>query len=165
MKRISVLLLSVLLLGSLVGCGGEKEPNLSAGVVELAEKSYEEVKNPDNIIGVSDKNFLEVTKHKPTDVREATNDKWKKSTISGNVKIEEYAISYKNLYMEDGAVHYIINFNYHTTTQLFFSGELIFADITEYQEKEEHNARTIGRGILLAKYIIYPDGDIEEIDL
>ncbi|MFD1065717.1 hypothetical protein [Oceanobacillus locisalsi] len=65
--------------------------------------------------------------------------------------------------MEVGDVHFILNFAYDTTTTLNYIDELLFVDIKEYQDGEEHDASVLGNGIVLGSYIVYPDGDIEEI--
>lgn len=41
---------------------------------------------------------------------------------------------------------------------------LIYVTVLEYVDKEEHDAKELGGGMLLADYMIYPDGDIEEIE-
>lgn len=128
------------------------------------EITWDDVKNHDNIIGKSDKDYLEISDLKPSEVRNDVTGNWRKSTISENVDIQEYLLSYEDLYMQEDEVHFIINFNYNTTTVVNKFNGLLFVDINEYVEKEEHDADTLGNGMLLKSYIIYPDGDIEEVE-
>lgn len=126
------------------------------------ETSWDDLKG--DVVGKSAKDFLELTSSEPRDVRNDTTESWKKSTISESVDILEYLSSYKDLYMSEGDTHWIINFSYNTTTRIYFTGGLLYIDITEYVNKEEHNADILGTGMLLGSYVIYPDGDIEELN-
>lgn len=128
------------------------------------EYSWDDVKEKDRIVGKSDKDFSEVTKSKPNDVRNDTTGKWRILKISENIDIEEYALSYADLHMKDDELHFIVNFNYHTTTWLNKIDGLLFVDIREYVKKEEHDAKKLGNGMVLKSYVIYPDGDIQELD-
>lgn len=133
-------------------------------VVEEEDSSWDDLKEQDKIIGKSDKDFSEVTKSKPNDVRNDTTGKWRILKISENIDIEEYALSYADLHMKDDEVHFIVNFNYHTTTWLNKMGGLLYVDVREYVKKEEHDAKKLGNGMVLKSYVIYPDGDIQELD-
>lgn len=126
--------------------------------------TWDDLKDKDKIIGKSDKDFLDISKSKPTDVRNDVTGNWRKTTISQSVDIEEYALSYRDLHMKEGEIHHIINFALNTTTWLSEMGGLLYVDIKEYVDKEEHDAKTLGSGMLLKSYVIYPDGDIEELD-
>lgn len=164
MKKVLSMLLILTLL--LVGCGSEEakeieEPKDVEDVVEVDYSVWDDMK--ENIIGKSDKDIEEIISRKPSDIRNDSTRKWKKSTFSESVDLNEYLLSYVDMYMEDGDVHYIINFNYNTTTRVNYWTGLIYATVTEYERKEEHDAKTIGNGMLLGEYIIYPDGDIEEV--
>lgn len=124
---------------------------------------WDDVKEKDKIVGVSDKDFLTITKSKPSDVRNDKTGKWKKVTVADSFNIEEYALSYKDTYMKDGDVHFVINFTNKTTTRLNYSSQLLFVTVHEYVDKEEHDASKMPSGMVLKDYIIYPDGDIEEV--
>jgi len=132
---------------------------------EVEDTTWDDLKNQDNIVGKSDKDFSDVSTSDPTDVRNDTTGNWRKSTITENVKIEEYALSYQELHMEADEVHHIINFTNNTTTWLNNLGGLLYVDVKEYVDGEEHDAATLGSGMLLKSYIIYPDGDVEEIEV
>lgn len=142
----------------------EKPKEVPVVKQDPAEESvWDDMKDKDKIVGNSDENFKEITKSKPGKVRNDKTGNWKKVTIAENVDIEDYLLSYADHYMDDGEVHYIINFNYNTTTVVNKMGGLLYADIKEYVNKEEHDAVKIGSGMELKSYIIYPDGDIEEV--
>lgn len=130
-------------------------------VVEEDHSEWDELKG--EIVGVSDKDFKEVYDVGAAPVRNDTTGNWKYIVISEPINIEEYALSYSKENMEDKEIHFIINFSYNTTTVINKMGGLIYVDIREYTEKEEHDADKIGGGMTLKQYMIYPDGDIEEI--
>lgn len=128
------------------------------------ELTWDDVKTKDKIVGKSDKDYSELTNSKSSKVRNDKTGNWRKSTIAENVDIEEYILSYSDLHMDEDEVHFIINFNYNTTTWITEMHSLLYVDIREYVEKEEHDAKTLGNGMTLISYVIYPDGDIEEIE-
>lgn len=100
-----------------------------------------------------------------TDVRNDTTGNWKKVVDSKNFNMPKNAITYAEEYMEDGEVHYLISFATNTTAMINDLGGMLFVNITEYEEKEEHSADTIGGGMLLKSYNIYKDsGKIEDLD-
>lgn len=146
----------------------EKKEDKQEEITEVEEEedvSWDDLKNKDKIIGKSDKDFSTISKSKPSDVNNDVTGNWKKYTIADNINIEEYALSYKDLYMHEDEVHFIINFNYKTTTMLSQLNGLLYVDVKEYVDKEEHDAKQLGSGMDLANYKIYPDGDIEEVDM
>ena len=101
---------------------------------------------------------------KPSKVRNDTTGNFKKVTTNGEIKIPEDAIKYYNEHMTDDEVHYIIDFSKNTTTNINEMAGILFVTVYEYQEKEEHDANTIGNGELLKEYHIDIDsGEIEEI--
>lgn len=138
---------------------GDSQPDAEN---EGADITWDDLKG--DIIGNSNKSFIEISKAKPSNVRKDKTGSWKKTVIAESIPIEEYALSYSDEYMEEGEIHFIINFNYNTTTVVKKYSGLIYVDIKEYQKKEEHDAKSIGNGMILTEYIIYPDGDIEEVE-
>lgn len=135
--------------------------------VKKAEKEtgWNDVKTKENIIGKSNKDYSKISTSKPRDVRNDTTGKWKISTIAENFDIENYILSYGEQYMKEGDTHYIVNFNYNTTSVINKMNSLLYLDIKEYVDKEEHDAKKLSSGMLLKSYVIYPDRDIEEIDI
>lgn len=158
MKKVLSIIL-VLTLVMLVGCGADEE--VLNGEVEL-DLSIEE---REGSIGKSDKDFTELTNSKPSEVRNDATKKWRKVTLSKGANMAEYALSYNKLFMdEDTTVHSIINFGNKTTTMINDLGSYLSVRIHEYEDKEEHDAKELGSGMLLKEYNIYKDnGDIEEI--
>ena len=65
--------------------------------------------------------------------------------------------------MKDKEIHFIINFTRNTTTIIRNNGGLLDLEIKEHVKSEEHDANTLGSGMSLSDYVVYPDGDIEEI--
>ena len=144
----------------------QEEPQQELEQEKSEESStWDDFKEKDKIVGKSDKDFASVVKDKPTNVRNDKTGKWRKTSIAESIDIEEYALSYYNTYMNDGEVHYIINFTRNTTTWLNNMGGLLYVDIKEHVKKEEHDASTLGSGTTLKSYVIYPDGDIQELDV
>jgi len=140
-----------------------EEANTENKDAENESSEWDDLK--ENIVGKSDKDASEIISSKPSDVRNDTTNNWKKNTISETVDTIEYALSYHDEYMEEDEIHFIVNFAYNTTTTLNYMNGLLFVDIHEYEDGEEHDASTLGSGMLLQSYIIYPDGDIEEIEI
>lgn len=132
--------------------------------IDEEEVTWDDMKEKDKVIGKSDKDFSDLSDSKPTDVRNDTTGNWRKSTIAESVDIEDYALSYYDLHMEEDEVHHIINFTRNTTTWLNQIGGLLYVDIKEYVKKEEHDAKKLGSGMLLKSYVIYPDGDIQTLE-
>ena len=152
----------MLAVGLLAACGNEEVDAKSTE--NQNEISWDDLKEQENIIGVSDKDFSKLKKMKPGKVRNDTTGKAKKLVMSGNEDVLEYLLSYEKKNMKDDEVHYIINFTTNTTTIVNKMSGLLYADVKEYVDKEEHDAKKIGSGMLLKSYIIYPDGDIEEVE-
>ena len=155
----------------------EKEKEVSAENKEETETKSEEkdtsdgdditwddLKDKDKIVGKSDKDFKELTKSKPSDVRNDVTGNWRVVTMSESVDVTEYALSYQDLHMKEDEVHFIVNFNYNTTTWLNYMGGLLYVETRERVDKEEHDANKLGTGMTLKNYRIYPDGDIEELE-
>lgn len=142
----------------------EEKPVVKEEIVKPQEvaSEWDALKENDNILGKSDKVFKELSGAKPNEVKNDTTGKWRITKIAESIPIEEYALSYADSYMKDGEVHYIVNFNYNTTTWLNKLGGLLYVEVREYVKREEHDANKLGNGMVLASYVIYPDGDIEE---
>lgn len=101
---------------------------------------------------------------KPTDVRNDATGKWKKATTSENIDIKEHALDYSKEHMKDGDTHFIIDFNKNNTYKLNLMSGTLYLDIHERVDKEEHDAETIGKGMLLKEYVISADGKVEELE-
>lgn len=157
---------SLLLFGAslmlLTACGNNSE-NSSEEVTEeqVTEEVEEEPTDDKSSVELPD----EIKDLRVTDVRNDKTGNWKKVVDSKNFNMPENAIAYYEEYMEEGEIHYLISFATNTTTMINDLNGLLYVDITEYENKEEHSADTIGGGMLLKSYNIYTDsGEIEEID-
>lgn len=155
---------SLLLFGTslllLTACGNDSEDS-SEEVAE--EQEIEEVESTD------DKDITELPDEikdlRVTDVRNDKTGNWKKVVDSKNFNMPENAIAYAEEYMEDGEIHYLVSFATNTTTVINDLGGMLFVNITEYEDKEEHSADTIGSGMFYKSYNIYKDdGTIEDLD-
>lgn len=130
--------------------------------IEVAE----EIEHRDGMYGISDKDIHDVDgAFSANKVRNDTTGNWRISTIAANINIEEYALSYyKWEFHSDDEVHGIVNFNYKTTTCITTDGNILYVDVHEYVDGEEHDANLLFSGMLLKQYFVYLDnGDIEEI--
>ena len=90
---------------------------------------------------------------------------WRLARIAESINIEEYAVDYYNNYFEsNNEVHIIVNFALNTTTRITVIGNLLDVSITEYVDKEEHDAKLACSGMLLSEYHVNIDsGEIEKI--
>lgn len=83
---------------------------------------------------------------------------WRHAIFSKNVNIQDYALSYYQTYFKSkDEIHGITNFYNNTTTNLHVSGNILFCDIHEYVKNEEHDAKLMFSGMLLASYQINID--------
>ncbi len=92
-------------------------------------------------------------------------EKWRVSTIAENIQPEDYAIDYYNKYFEStDEVHWVVNFNYNTTTCISRPSGFLDVRVFEYTSKEEHSAKTLGSGMMYAEYFIdLATGEVEKI--
>ncbi|AOY76907.1 hypothetical protein [Clostridium formicaceticum] len=165
-KKIKIAIIIFLVLAGIGGImemvGSDNATTQENLVEEMEEESVLEQR--EDAIGQSNKDFLELTKTKPSSVREDNTGNWRKVAIADSVDIVEYVASYNELYMEQGQVHAIVNFNYNTTTMINDLGGMISVRIHEYVDKEEHDANKLGSGMLLKEYQVYKDNrDIIEV--
>lgn len=116
-------------------------------------------------IGTSNKIIPEKLSIK--NVRNDVTGNWRITTIANSSlsDIENYAFDYYHKYFKNNdEIHAIVNFSTRTTNKLNMFGNLIYVTIYEYQENEEHDAKELFGGDVLAMYIVYADnGDVEKI--
>ena len=90
---------------------------------------------------------------------------WRISLISDSATPDEYALDYYNtLFSSDDEIHAIVNFSLNTTTKIsvVYTG-VLDVTILEYVDGEEHDAKELFGGNLLAEYWIHTDtGEIEK---
>lgn len=183
MKKEVVIFMSILsIFSGLTGCGKAKEPvkadtaqseAVSESVVSETTQSEEtesvpevEHRTGDTIVGVSDKNISELD---PVFWKSVVNDvtgKWRYATISNDVNIQDYVLSYyKEYFKSDDEVHAIINFANNTTTRINSGGDRLLVTVLDYVDGEEHDAKKMFGGTPLESYCVYLDnGDIEAME-
>ena len=113
------------------------------------EKSEEEEKEA---LRASLKENYDITEPSKFVKGDAT-DKWRIVKVANGTAPTKYAVDYAKAYMEDGDIHFVVNFSLHTTTMFsrYSNGttSVVEAKTTEYVDKEEHDASAIGQGMLL----------------
>lgn len=79
--------------------------------------------------------------------------------------MSQYALDYYSRYFtDDSEIHFIVNFNYNTTTKIMVSGGQLDVTVQDYVSKEEHDANVLGSGTVLTEYLVDKDtGEIEQI--
>lgn len=131
-------------------------------------ETTEAVPQREEAIGKSDKSIADFPeKITLSPMHNDATGNWKLARIATSETIEEYAISYYNEYFEkqdSNEVHWIVNFTNNTTTSIKNLSGILFIDVFEYVDGEEHDAHAIGDGMKLTSYMVYTDnGDIERI--
>lgn len=99
-------------------------------------------------------------------VRNDTTGNWRISLISDSATPDEYALDYYNtLFSSDDEIHAIVNFSLNTTTRISVLYEgVLDVTVLEYVDGEEHDAKELFGGDLLAEYWIHADtSEIEKI--
>lgn len=154
MRKILILMMSLVLVFSFFGCGSEQE-NENADeptIKEILEEQY-------GLVG-----------GKP--VRNDKTGNWYIETISNSNANDpmEWAETYYNEYGKPGAVLFVVNFANNTTTMLrndSQDGLQLLVEQHEYVDGEEHDANILPSGeVLSSKYLSYNDeGKLEVLDL
>ena len=98
-------------------------------------------------------------------VRNDNTGNWRISLIAENIDMSEYALDYyKQYFTDDSEIHFIVNFNYNTTTKIMNMGGQLDVTVQDYVPKEEHDANTLGSGTVLAEYFVDKEtGEVEKI--
>lgn len=136
--------------------------------VEVTETEAEEVEKEPETEEVAEETELpkELEGLRVNDVRDDATGNWKRVVTPSDVNMPDNALAYYDEYMEEGEVHYIISFATNTTTAISDIGAMMMVNITEYEDREEHSADTIGNGMLYGSYNVYTDsGEIEELEV
>lgn len=144
----------------------EQNKKAAENAKQVAEQKQQTEAHRDNMYGISDKDINSVNDtFSAANVRNDKTGNWRISKISENINMKEYALSYyKKYFKSDSEIHWIVNFTLKTTTCISVSGNMLFVDVHEYVDGEEHYADTLGSGMTLSKFHIYTDnGDIEKI--
>lgn len=130
-------------------------------------KEIKKLYSSEDVIGKSAKDIDEVDDDILLDktVINDSNDNLRLARITYRGSLEEYIMSYYEKYFSsDDEIHYIVNFTTKTTTCIANMGSFLSVTITEYVDKEEHDASTLGSGMVYGQYYIYfGTNDIEKI--
>lgn len=144
----------------------EKETDKQEKDAKKSKKGTKKTPHREGMYGISDKDIYDTESYfRRDDVRNDVTGNWRISVIAESIQMEEYALSYYEEFFRDkDEVHFIVNFNYNTTTCIQYMSGCIFVTVHEYVDGEEHDAKLLGGGMVLAQYIVYPDnGDIEQV--
>lgn len=90
--------------------------------------------------------------------------KWKISTMSNMADITEYAAGYyQKLFSSDDEIHAIVNYAANTTGSISMQQDgTLNVSVYEHVDGEEHDAKSLFGGMLLAEYKINPEtGEIQ----
>lgn len=136
-------------------------------VVESKEIEETEVEHRtgEEIVGISQKNILDLSPYEFDSVRNDSTGKWKCIMISDSVDITEYALSCRKYYlMLDDAILAIVNTTNKTTTKISYMFGILDVTVHNYVEGEEHDANIMFTGNVINEYWVYVDnGDVELI--
>ena len=106
--------------------------------------------------------------HFSNNVRNDVTGNWRLTRVSTAKEIQEYALEYYNAYFRsDDEIHAIINFTLNTTNRLAkVTSDILDVAIYDYVIREEHDAKALFSGTLLANYQINTStGEIEQIPI
>lgn len=144
MKKVLSLFLVLVMLLLLTACGSSEEEKLRDALNEKI----------DGNITYSDEVRNDATGH------------WRLARVATTADITDYVLDYYKAYFaSDDEVHVIVNFTTNTTTVVtVMSGSTLSVDVHEYVDKEEHDAKILAGGDLLASYFVdIETGEIEKI--
>ena len=98
-------------------------------------------------------------------VRNDSTGNYRLMRIADNVQIEDIALDYYKKYFEDSKeIHFIVNFSNNTTTSITDMGTFLDVTVHEYIKKEEHDAKVLGGGEVLAQYHVDKEtGKVEKV--
>ena len=170
-SKTPLIILVVAILAFLVlvlALGGDSSDDSTAETTTTKAETTEAVPQREEAIGKSDKSIADFPeKITLSSMRNDATGNWKLARIATSETIEEYTISYYDEYFEkqgSNEVHWIVNFTNHTTTSIKNLSGILFIDVFEYVDGDEHDAHAIGDGMKLTSYMVYTDnGDIERV--
>lgn len=177
MKRIRTGILLLAAAALLTACSGSvsSSASSSASSSTTASASSEAVSSETTAVSESaafetesiaaEPSALDGIKFTVSKVRKDNTGNWRVSCIAENIDMSQYALDYYNRYFtDDSEIHFIVNFNYNTTTKIMVSGDQLDVTVQDYVSKEEHDANVLGSGTVLAEYLVDKDtGEIEQI--
>lgn len=161
--RAGIVLLALAL--GLTACGGSSSSTASSAAPSAPASSVSESTAPEAEPASAESSPLDGISFRADKVRNDTTGNWRISLIAENIDMSEYALDYyKQYFTDDSEIHFIVNFNYNTTTKIMVMGGDLDVTVQEYVAKEEHDANTLGSGTVLAEYLVDKEtGEVEKI--
>ena len=146
---------------SLTACGSSASSTASSVASSVPASSVAESTEPAS----TESSPLDGISFRADKVRNDTTGKWRISLIAENIDMSEYALDYyKQYFTDDSEIHFIVNFNYNTTTKIMVMGGDLDVTVQEYVAKEEHDAKMLGSGTVLAEYFVNIEtGELEKV--
>lgn len=154
---------------SLTACGGSASSTASSVAASApassVASSVAESTAPEAEPASAESSPLDGISFRADKVRNDTTGNWRISLIAENIDMSEYALDYyKQYFTDDSEIHFIVNFNYNTTTKIMVMGGDLDVTVQEYVAKEEHDAKMLGSGTVLAEYFVNIEtGEIEKV--
>ena len=150
---------------SLTACGSSASSTASSVASSVPASSVAESTAPEAKPASTESSPLDGISFRADKVRNDTTGKWRISLIAENIDMSEYALDYyKQYFTDDSEIHFIVNFNYNTTTKIMSMGGQLDVTVQDYVSKEEHDANTLGSGTVLAEYFVDKEtGEVEKI--
>lgn len=169
--RAGIVLLALAL--GLTACGGSASSTASSAASSAPASSVSESVSaepestsaaPESAVS-AEASPLDGIKFSASKVRNDSTGNWRISLIAENIDMSEYALDYyKQYFTDDSEIHFIVNFNYNTTTKIMVVGGQLDVTVQDYVSKEEHDANILGSGTVLAEYFVDKEtGEIEKI--
>lgn len=166
--RAGIVLLALAL--GLTACGGSTSSTASstassAPASSVSESAAESTSAAPESKAPAESSPLNGIKFTVSKVRNDSTGNWRISLIAENIDMSEYALDYyKQYFTDDSEIHFIVNFNYNTTTKIMVVGGQLDVTVQDYVSKEEHDANILGSGTVLAEYFVDKEtGEIEKI--
>ena len=166
--RAGIVLLALAL--GLPACGGSTSSTASstassAPASSVSESAAESTSAAPESEAPAESSPLDGIKFTVSKVRNASTGNWRISLIAEHIDMSEYALDYyKQYFTDDSEIHFIVNFNYNTTTKIMVVGGQLDVTVQDYVSKEEHDANILGSGTVLAEYFVDKEtGEIEKI--
>lgn len=154
---------------SLTACGGSASSTASSvassAPASSVASSVAESTAPEAEPASAESSPLDGISFRADKVRNDTTGNWRISLIAENIDMSEYALDYyKQYFTDDSEIHFIVNFNYNTTTKIMVMGGDLDVTVQEYVAKEEHDAKMLGSGTVLAEYFVNIEtGELEKV--
>ena len=124
--RAGIVLLALAL--GLTACGGSTSSTASstassAPASSVSESAAESTSAAPESEAPAESSPLDGIKFTVSKVRNDSTGNWRISLIAENIDMSEYALDYyKQYFTDDSEIHFIVNFNYNTTTKIMVVG-------------------------------------------